>query len=1177
MKFDSCMFMGIVAMAALPSFADVKSISSPPVIDGRLDDACWQSATFDDDFKRTKLTAGKGPLGRRTAFAICADADTVYVAVRCFVPDVEAVRSMKDGSIWTRDNVELFFAPSGTAFDYYHFAISPNSTDVCADYRSEGGNIQPDPFAPKWRHAVGYEKDAWVAEMAIPLSAFYMTRNADWKQTWRMNVARTMQKPYELASWSQLTDTFHAPGLFRRLGGFPMRKTADDRVVRTALADITSRADGRFTGTLKLNVWTALAGDYAIRTSVGPETAVTLKAGGNKVSVPCVYAKDGRIATEITLVDRTGRETTRSYPVFVEYRPIRVKLTTPQYRNNFYPGQDTGRVAGSVTVPEGVTAELTLEGPGFPTRTAKVTTQGTFAFDTTGFATGEAWLTVTAGKDVEKVRIRNLPPTGHMMTWVENGNLVVNGRPTLRRNIYAQGFRTGKAFNERFAREKDSFRLTEVGKTLGASPGEYKPGFERAEAIHDIRPNADFLATLKAKAEKFRDTDYGGWYISDEPECRNVSPIYLHHVYEYLKEIDPYHVVFTASRGGVKYIDCADWFETHPYIDPRVPENGKRTYGTPPSEVGAFIDAYEPAAHPDKCIGFLPTCFAYRWTSWSNDYPTFDEYVLHTWAAMMRGGKTLWPYAGHDLGDRSALYNGTRYVFESFEALEEIVLNGTRTTFLKGNDLEGVAYALPDEKMIVIVNFAFTNAVAKVAGVTGAFREFRGTRTFGFNAGQVSTVTLRPLETLVATTKPHDANLEPKAETEARVAREEAERCGRDNQLLDKTTDLTVDTNMMRNFGGGHYKLVDGMCEMIAMDSKWRTNAFVEIACNGFRPSFDTVRVWGSGIVDRFEVDVRKGGAWVNVPIKARSREKYRHEVTLTEPVSTVKVRLRFPGRPKQENALEIYEVELPRLKEGARVAAREPLPVKTDEGMRVIWDGANCPVSKGWSDKAWIGEDTVRPCEGGGFTLQKTASRYLEVRPEDDWIVFDIAAFHDQTVRGYRAWIANLDKLCGLGQTVTHPHPGIYTMPLPKVSRAEKHLFRIYLYGLTADFNAIRVGRAPANRVEISSSTQGVIAPGSTVSVRAHLAEACEDVAAEFLSTPSGGDMKPFRVNGVAGVELRKLDEKGYLWGADFAVKTCGKEKSRNVWLKVVPLDGTRARPVFGSVSQRFDPNGGL
>ena len=185
---------------------------------------------------------------------------------------------------------------------------------------------------------------------------------------------------------------------------------------------------------------------------------------------------------------------------------------------------------------------------------------------------------------------------------------------------------------------------------------------------------------------------------------------------------------------------------------------------------------------------------------------------------------------------------------------------------------------------------------------------------------------------------------------------------------------------------------------------------------------------------------------------------------------------------------------------------------------------------------------------------------------------VFDIAAFHNADAsRAYRAWFASLGKLCPLGLTVSHPQPGIYSFPLPKRDKSGKYPLRIDINGMTVDFNAIKLGRWPVDRVEVKSSTGNSIAPGSTMSVRACLSRACEEIAAELLSAQKTGGMRPFAVNGTNGLELKMLDEEGFVWGADVPVARCGTAETRSVFLKVTPLGSECARPLFGSIAQKF------
>ena len=879
-----------------------------PVVDGRLDDACWKTATWHSDFKRKKYSTRTDP-HRKTEFAMLCTDRCVYFAVRCHEPNMEAIRKRPDTTNWLSDCVELWLSPGDTEFEFYHFAASPNSKDLFAAFYSEGGNIQPDPYAPAWTKATALEDGAWTCEFGIPLSAFYMTRNDAWSTTWRVNVTREMREPQDEASWSLLEFRFKEPSSFNRLDGFARRPDADDICVREVVAEPRCRADGMIRGELAFSVYAGEEGDYEIAVSDGGMTAHRLARGWNKVRVPCAYRENGRHLTRFDVTRKgSDRTASRTFPVRVDFRPLRVTLTKPGFRDNFYPGQDASTVEGALKIAAGGSAELTLEGPGFPRRTATVRDGERFSFDTRGFADGEAFLTVRAGDETERVRIRKLAPTGHQMSWIENGHLVIDGKPVLRRTFSAYGYKRGKANMERFVSELDSFRMTTNFVNVNIEPARILKGVERREGIYDVKPSAELLAKIDERMDACRDRDITCWEIVDEPECRGISPVWLRHIYEYVAERDPYHVVTFDSRGGKAYIDCADFILAHPYLGASNTAKGRR-YGVPPCEMGSYLDAYEAADRPDKCLGILPTCFAYRWTSIQNDYPTLEEYLCCAWAGIVRGAKGLKPYAGHDLGDRPALYDGTRYLFESCEALQDFILLGTRTTLTKSKETETTLFEYGGERLIVALNFTKDAKTATFPGVTGRFREFRGTRTFDLSASG-SPVPLAPFETLLATTRPFDAGLKPKESEFARIAALEHERTHRDNQLLERYEDMTLESNMDANFGGGLYKLIDGALDMLARSSDAKTNSFITLNLK-FTPRFRRLRVRGYGL-DGMTVSVAKDGVRRTLPATTAARGKWMRELDFGETVEADSIRIDFnvPGTPG--NCVEVYEIEIP-------------------------------------------------------------------------------------------------------------------------------------------------------------------------------------------------------------------------------------------------------------------------
>lgn len=901
------------AICAATAVADAVRATSPIKVDGRLDEQAWKNAQWETDMRRVLVQRDKGPLTRKTEFAFVYDDHTLYFAMRGYEKDMSRYDGKNPGRmIWGCDPVEIFIAPTGNHFDHYQFAVASRSIDQrYSEFASEGGAIHPDPYAPEWSHAFYFgEKDAWTVEVAIPLSSLYLTRNENWSTTWRVNVTRSMSDPSEGATWSQMTRGFNEPKNFGTMGGFPMRKAEDDFAVLAVHPEVTGAVDGGIGAKVHLTAYTLTPGAYSVKVGNGNEFDVTLDKGRNEVVASAAFPANGRHQTQIVFTRKAdGKRFERGYPIVIDYQPIRVKLTSPQYRNNFYPGQNPDRVAGRITLEDGVTGEVVLEGPGFPTRKATITGSGSIDFDTKGFQIGDATLTVKTPKNELRLPVRRLAPSGHMMTWVENGHLVQDGKPVLRRNIYSLGYRSGHKVDEMYEREMKHLSTPQFDKMYNLHPGRVIKGMDGGAAKQDVMPSKEFFAKVDEMIEKAKDDEFLGWYIADEPECFQFSTIFLRHVYDHVAERDPYHVMFIASRGGRKYIECADLFETHPYLAPYNWPDGRRTYGTPPWKMGDYLDAFCAWDRPDKVIGYLPTCFAYRMNSLNEDYPTFDEYRLCTWAAMMRGGKTLWPYAGHDLADRPSLWHGTICIFESFHALEDFILLGKRTTFSKTDNVEGSHYVLPEAEMFVVVNKMPTLAEIKLDGFGGEFMEFRGSRRF--KGGE--TVQLNPLEVIIATTKPYDAGLRPISQVRNLAIAEEWDRNHRDNQLFERCLDIDFESNFVGSFCGTWSKVFDGMYTQLGRSSSWKNDCFIELKFkNGFRPKMRSLRVHGYGLIESTIVSVWKDGKWEALTPADVRKEKYLVTLRFAESYALDRVRLDFPGKNGQRADLEIYEIEIP-------------------------------------------------------------------------------------------------------------------------------------------------------------------------------------------------------------------------------------------------------------------------
>ncbi|MEZ4831814.1 MAG: carbohydrate-binding family 9-like protein [Caldilineaceae bacterium] len=95
---------------------------TPPRIDGRLDEACWQSAPRSPRF--VDLISGK-PTVHATHAAVLWDDDNLYVGFWVEEPFVGAFLTERDAPIYTDNDVEVFIAGQDA---YYEFEINAFGT-----------------------------------------------------------------------------------------------------------------------------------------------------------------------------------------------------------------------------------------------------------------------------------------------------------------------------------------------------------------------------------------------------------------------------------------------------------------------------------------------------------------------------------------------------------------------------------------------------------------------------------------------------------------------------------------------------------------------------------------------------------------------------------------------------------------------------------------------------------------------------------------------------------------------------------------------------------------------------------------------------------------------------------------------------------------------------------------
>lgn len=180
-----------------------------PVIDGKLDDKCWQYAAT---FSPLVHPSGSGRSLQTNAF-INYDAENIYIGIRAYDPHLDPALNMlekikrgkpgTDIATWSDDGIELFVVTKpDAASDYFHLG-----------FNLAGGTYDSHPTKGiKWstgmKFVTKYYDKFWIMEIKIPLKGLDVSSPLVNKQ-WRFNLCRNKKAGKKYACWSPTFGSFH--------------------------------------------------------------------------------------------------------------------------------------------------------------------------------------------------------------------------------------------------------------------------------------------------------------------------------------------------------------------------------------------------------------------------------------------------------------------------------------------------------------------------------------------------------------------------------------------------------------------------------------------------------------------------------------------------------------------------------------------------------------------------------------------------------------------------------------------------------------------------------------------------------------------------------------------------------------------------------------------------------
>ncbi|MBN2350076.1 MAG: hypothetical protein JXJ22_14645 [Bacteroidales bacterium] len=183
-----------------------------PVIDGVLDDVCWQTGEWAGDFTQWIPNEG-AKASQPTILKVLYDDKSVYIAIRAFDSEPDKI----DRKAGRRDEFNGDIV--GVCFDSYHDHRTGFEFDVtAAGQKCDVMLTNPSNPDMNW-NAVWYgktaaEDSAWTVEIEVPFSQ--LRYSADEEQVWGMHCWRWINRLQEESDWEPQSST--GPGMLYLFG-----------------------------------------------------------------------------------------------------------------------------------------------------------------------------------------------------------------------------------------------------------------------------------------------------------------------------------------------------------------------------------------------------------------------------------------------------------------------------------------------------------------------------------------------------------------------------------------------------------------------------------------------------------------------------------------------------------------------------------------------------------------------------------------------------------------------------------------------------------------------------------------------------------------------------------------------------------------------------------------------
>ena len=177
---------------------ETKYTKIAPVIDGFMNDACWNLVEWSGDFTQTIPVENKPPT-QQTAFKILYDDNNLYVFIRAYDTEANKIsRILTRRDDFSGDMVEInidSYYDKQTAFSFTAMASGAKGDEAV----SLDGNNWDSSWNPVWTLKTSIDNQGWSAEMSIPFTQLRFGNKEE--QVWGIQFMRHIYRDEERSNW----------------------------------------------------------------------------------------------------------------------------------------------------------------------------------------------------------------------------------------------------------------------------------------------------------------------------------------------------------------------------------------------------------------------------------------------------------------------------------------------------------------------------------------------------------------------------------------------------------------------------------------------------------------------------------------------------------------------------------------------------------------------------------------------------------------------------------------------------------------------------------------------------------------------------------------------------------------------------------------------------------------